>query len=58
MAKDVIPKLQRFTDYRLPAILLIYSIGILLSPHFVLCVGGIILWILLLYRWLWGGCIA
>ena len=55
MAKDVVKKLKTMDDYKLPAALLVYSVFIVVSPHLALLVGGALLWVLLLYKWLWGG---
>ena len=56
MARSVISRLESVADYKYPALLLVYSILILLDPHVFLSLGGMALWLYLLYRWLWGGC--
>lgn len=54
MGKSVFPRLESYSDYRNLALLLVYSFGIVLFPDVVLKMGGVVLWLVLLFRWLRG----
>lgn len=58
MARSVISRLESVAEYKYPALLLVYSLLIMLDPCAALSLGGIALWLYLLYRWLWGGCVG
>ena len=56
MGKSIAFRLESYDDYRNVAVLVVYSLLILVSPRLVLELGGIVLWLLLLIRWLTGEC--
>jgi len=54
VSKQVIGRLESYRDYTAFALLVFYSILIVLSPVLSLQLGGLVFWVLLLVRWLRG----
>lgn len=54
MGKDVFDRLESYKDYKSLALFFIYSLSILLARADALVIGGVILWVLLLVRWMKG----
>ena len=55
MSKRVIGRLESMSDYTAFALLTLYSIFIAVAPSLALQLGGVVLWALLVVRWLKGG---